>query len=82
MSTFLGYKPCLEEMTHSSDPNAVFYPLEREQHSNCAADETTKTTYDTRYKPLGYEVSEYQVQLDSGVLSRLNSLPLFQQYVP
>jgi len=82
MQTFVGYKPCIEQYSIESDPNAVFYPLENEQKWICAIDKTTQKVYDTRYKPIGLEMSEYDVQVESGVLTTLNNLPLYQQYVP
>ena len=70
MATFVGYKKCLDQDGEATDPKSVFYPLEIQQAQTC-------TKFDTRFNDVGFEISEYQVQLESGVFKRLKDKRLY-----
>ena len=90
--TFVGFEPCVSEYSEggffadsnygSTPKEAVFYPLERQQASECPVDVGSNKTIDTRYKHVNYNVSEYDVQLQSGVLALLRNLPMYTTYLP
>lgn len=48
---------------------------------SCPIDENIKLQYDTRFTSAGFSVSEYETQMNSGVLAKLHDLPLYNQYV-
>lgn len=60
----------------------MFYPLEVDRlKPDCQVLDQFNERYDTRYVDLGLEITEYDVQDESGVLDTLESLPNFSLYV-
>lgn len=59
------------------------YPLEMDNEmSTCEFDLLLQTDVDNRFTDTGGQVSEYDVQNDSGVLAMLNELHLIEDYAP
>lgn len=83
MSFFLGAaQPCVDEEYVESPANGVYYPLEKARiRSTCPIDDNINKAYDTRYKAIGLNISEYDMQMGSGVLAKLHDLPLYNKYV-
>ena len=74
--THLGRTPCLdpEESTYWTNSADTLYPLEKidEDKNKCTIDIPGFNPDDTRYLKLkNYEISEYELQKSSGVLSTL-----------
>ena len=70
------------------DPrSASYYPLERSRPGNpdrqqCPVEANSKEAYDPRYVKLDATISEYQLEITSGVEDKLSQLPLYKRYVP
>ena len=59
----------------------VFYPLEKDIHeTDCQIIDQFKEKYDTRYTSMGLEISEYEVQKENKVLSKLEQMPNYALY--
>ena len=82
-TTKFEYKPCMNPDELSSQPGAKFYPLENDSVNNCTFDQNLKLYYDERYTQIpNFQVSEYQMQLNNGVISQLSTLPMYTKYIP
>ena len=58
-----------------------FYPLECDRlGKNCEVVAQFNTAYDSRYTNLGLSISEYDVQKESKVLSKLQDMPNYSMY--
>ena len=69
-------KPCYHPYQVSVKQGTMHYPLEYDRFDGCIADEMTQLVNDSRYQTLGLDVSEHQVQNESGVLDILLGPPL------
>ena len=87
MHYFLGDKPCLDNLFVEDPRSAAYYPLERSRPSNsdrkqCPTEANSKEVYDPRFTKLDATISEYQLEMTSGVEDKLSELPLYKRYVP
>ena len=69
--TSLGDRPCANSKKDPNSPESIYYPLERDRNDGCTKDSNSGKYYDERYTSIGLSISEYQVQLESGVISKL-----------
>jgi hypothetical protein len=46
----------------STNPKAIFYPLENLQETRCTEEVTTGEAVDKRYKSMQHAVSEFELQ--------------------
>ena len=80
MTTSVELQPCIKPGQTSQSETAPRYPTELEQ-IGCIFDEFTETKYDPRFIDLGYSIDEYQVQEESGVLSKLTDIKGYSDYI-
>lgn len=80
-STRVEHKPCILPDEVSMTPNAVFYPVELDRLDGCSIDPVSGTEHDERYRPSNYEISEYEMQTNSGVFDALNKAPNSAKYL-
>ena len=72
-STQVEYKPCASPFEISKNPHKRFFELEIGKESTCSALTGTHTVYDERYRDVGFQVTEWDVQNLSGVWDELQS---------
>jgi hypothetical protein len=77
-STMVAYEPCLNKNSRSTDPINRFYTLEIEQDSQCLAEANTNITIDNRYINLGYEISDYDLLIETDIFYLLLRQPRFR----
>ena len=79
MTTSLTEIPCMNR-TEIENPGPL-YPLEVDRFQDkCKVDEVTGKTYDERFLYTGGQISELDVQSESGIYQNLISLPLYEEY--
>ena len=82
ITTFaISEAPCMNPQQQSSN---YFYGLELQQNQNCPVDINSNLALDPRYTELdtqAFRTNEYLVQVQSGVLNILYTLPSYFEYV-
>jgi hypothetical protein len=79
LTTFqLESKPCLDPNEVSISGKDKFYPLEKDRSAEaCTVIKQFNKATDSRYQDLGLSISEYEVQQESKVLTKLKEMPNF-----
>ena len=73
-------QPCMNPTESEATTATSFYPTELDRRTSvCRAE--NGNSYDPRYSEVGEEVSEYDLQSASGVLSILQGYPIANQYL-
>lgn len=65
----------------SSAPNAKYYPVEIDGNNTCSTDPVSRIEFDDRYRKADYQISEYEIQKDSGVYAALVGAPSVKKYL-
>lgn len=75
MDTRLQYKACSQVGDEQSFPGECFYEFERTKTSSCKKDPNTNLLLDTRFNNTNYNVTEYNLEYQSGILNGLARQP-------
>ena len=87
--TSVSKRPCLDPTSQSDNylgQHLEYYPLELDKQKYYRDDQKMpickdENDQDPRFKSLGIEFSDYQIQEESGVLQILRDLPSSESYV-
>ena len=82
--TAVKKKPCINS-NQISDTEGSLYKLESAFYDltlHCTFNEQYNRNHDSRYKRVGWNISEYQMQSRSGVLDSIRQMPMYEHYVP
>jgi hypothetical protein len=80
-ATKVEHKPCMLPNDTSSAPNAKYYPVEIDSNNTCNTDPVSRIEHDDRYRKADYQISEYEIQKDSGVYPALMGAPSVKKYL-